>query len=92
MKNILSTVADFVVIILLVAAITIAISFCHKYDNCHITPSPVEDIVIDSLSTENIELVNEIELLDSLKNEEIVQVKYLDNDSTLMLFYKLIRK
>lgn len=56
-------------------------------------PSPVEDtITIDSLTTINDTLVIKINNLDSIKNAKAIEVKVLDNDSTLKLFYKLIRE
>ena len=35
-------------------------------------------------------LILEVNNLDSIKNAEIVEIKNLDNDSTIKLFYKLI--
>lgn len=54
--------------------------------------SPVERKEIDSITKENDNLIIEIESLDSIKNEKVIEVESLDNDSTLMLFYELIRK
>ena len=55
--------------------------------------SPVEEIVkIDSISRENSKLVIEVNYLDSIKDAKVIEVKKLDNDSTLKLFYQLIRK
>lgn len=57
------------------------------------TPSPVKGCdLIDSLNQNNNTLTIEINNLDSIKNVEIVKVKNLDNDSTLVLFYKLLGK
>ena len=53
---------------------------------------PVERYEIDSISKENNKLIIKIESLDSIKNEKVSEVKSLDNDSTLRLFYELIRK
>ena len=36
-------------------------------------------------------LIIEINHLDSIKNEKVIKVKELNNDSTLKLFYKLIQ-
>lgn len=56
-------------------------------------PSPVEEnVTIDSLTTINDTLVIKINNLDSIKNAKAIEVKVLDNDSTLELFYKLIRE
>ena len=45
---------------------------------------------VDSIKKENDKLVLEVNNLDSIKNAEIIEVKSLDNDSTVKLFYKLI--
>ena len=58
----------------------------------NITTSPVESIRIDSITKNNDKLIIEIEYLDSIKNEKVIEVKSLDNDSTLRLFYQLIGK
>ena len=54
--------------------------------------TPVERYEINSISKENNKLIIEVESLDSIKNEKVNEVKSLDNDSTLRLFYELIRK
>lgn len=54
--------------------------------------TPVERYKIDSIAKENDKLIIEVKSLDSIKNEKVSKVKSLDNDSTLRLFYKLIRK
>lgn len=56
------------------------------------TTSPVENSKIDSITKENNKIIIEIEYLDSIKNEKVIEVKSLDNDSTLRLFYQLIGK
>lgn len=54
--------------------------------------SPVERFEIDSLSNDNKLIINDIVHSESLKYEKIKEAKNLDNDSTINLFYKLIRK
>ncbi len=55
------------------------------------TSSPVEEIHrIDSVGLENSKLTTEINVLDSIKNYKVDEVKKLNNDSTIELFYKLI--
>lgn len=55
--------------------------------------SPVEETKkIEQIDKTNIIIDTEIKLLDSIKNEEIIEVKNLNDDSTLVLFYKLIGK
>ena len=48
--------------------------------------------IIDSIKTVNKEYKNKLNKLDSIKDAEIIEVKTLDNDSTIKLFYKLIRE
>lgn len=55
--------------------------------------SPVEETLkIDSISKENSKLIIEVNNLDSVKNAKVIEIKSLDNDSTLKLFYQLIRQ
>ena len=54
--------------------------------------SPVESSRIDSITKENNKLIIEVEHLDSIKDAKVIEVKSLDNDSTLRLFYQLIGK
>lgn len=65
---------------------------CVKYITSNIVnTTPVEEIqTIDSLKKSNKTLIIEVEHLDSIKNEKVIKVKELDNDSTLKLFYQLI--
>ena len=60
--------------------------------NTTATSTPVESIQIDSITKENTKLIIEVEHLDSIKDAKIIEVKSLDNDSTLKLFYQLIRE
>ena len=53
---------------------------------------PVERSEIDSITKENDKIIIEVKSLDSIKNEKVIEVESLDNDSTLRLFYELIRK
>ena len=50
-----------------------------------------ENNKVDSIIKVNKTLIIEVNNLDSIKNAEIIKVKSLDNDSTIKLFYKLIR-
>lgn len=56
------------------------------------TTSPVGSSNIDSIVKDNDKLVIEVEHLDSIKNAKVIEIKTLDNDSTLRLFYQLIGK
>ena len=55
-----------------------------------VTSSTIE--YVDSIKKENDKLILKVNNLDSLKNAKIIEVKSLDNDSTVKLFYKLIRE
>ena len=54
------------------------------------SPSPVEEKDIKELLITRDSLINEINELDSIKNEKIIEIYNLDNDSTIKLFYKLV--
>ena len=81
---------------IIIALVVLAgIIFCsiaiYKYcteDKKQVTNSTTE--YVDSIKKENDKLILEVNNLDSLKNAEIIEVKSLDNDSTVKLFYKLI--
>lgn len=90
--NILSNATVYFFAIIFVIAIVIG---CVRHCNKPIEslPSPVErNETIDSLTTTNKIILIEINNLDSIKDAEIIEVKNLDNDSTLKLFYELIRR
>lgn len=54
---------------------------------------PVEGIInTDSIIKVNDSIKIKVEQLDSIKDAKIIEVQTLDNDSTLSLFYELIRK
>lgn len=57
-----------------------------------LTTPPVESSKIDSITKNNNKLIIEVEHLDSIKNAKSIEIKNLDNDSTLKLFYQLIGK
>lgn len=65
-----------------------------SYTKCtRTTTFPVEEIqYIDSIRVENSKLIIEVDSLDSIRNVKVIEVKSLDNDSTLRLFYELIGK
>ena len=58
---------------------------------CSNTNQVKENNKVDSITKVNKTLIIEIKQLDSLNNAEIIKIKELDNDSTIKLFYKLIR-
>lgn len=82
---------DIILITLIIFFIGYVIGyFAHKANST--ISSPVEMISIDSLNNTNKDIYNQIKQLDSIKNEKVIEVKSLDNDSTLRLFYQLIGK
>ena len=82
---------DIILITLIIFSIGYVIGyFVHKANST--ISSPVEIIRIDSLNNTNKDIHNKIKQLDSIKNEKVIEVKSLDNDSTLRLFYQLIGK
>lgn len=82
---------DIILITLIIFSIGYVIGyFVHKANST--ISSPVEMIRIDSLNNTNKDIYNKIKQLDSIKNEKVIEVKSLDNDSTLRLFYQLIGK
>lgn len=80
-----------VLFIIFIILIILLFNTCNKDNSCK-PRSPVEEYRIEQTSKANAELIKEIKELDSIKHEKINEVKSLDNDSTLSLFYKLIRK
>ena len=76
---------DIILITLIIFSIGYVIGyFVHKANST--ISSPVEII------NTNKDIYNKIKQLDSIKNEKVIEVKSLDNDSTLRLFYQLIGK
>lgn len=88
--NKIRNILNFVVLFLIGALIGLTIRYC---SNNKTTTSPVESSSrIDSITKENNKLIIEVEHLDSIKDAKVIEVKSLDNDSTLRLFYQLISK
>lgn len=55
--------------------------------------TPIEDrTLIDSISTVNDSIKIKVNKLDSIKDAKIIEVISLDNDSTVKLFYKLVKE
>ena len=90
-KFITSCFTSIVVILVVLAELIIVIISVYKHYNENentVVDSTIE--YVDSIKKENDKLVLEVNNLDSIKNAEIIEVKSLDNDSTVKLFYKLI--
>lgn len=73
----------FVFTFILIAS-TIVVIYYHRKTNNIIEPN-VE------IQKHNDSLRIEVDNLDSIKNAKVIEVKTLDNDSTIKLFYKLIK-
>lgn len=73
----------FVFTFVVIASIIIG-SYYHRKNNNIIEPN-VE------IQKHNDNLRIEVDNLDSIKNAKVIEVKTLDNDSTIKLFYKLIK-
>ena len=82
--------AKFFLVIGMLATIFGFVYTCSKKTKS--TIPPIEEYRIDSITKENDKLIIKVERLDSIKNAKVIEVKSLDNDSTLRLFYQLIGK
>lgn len=88
-KCFIAMMVVFSLVILLITCITSIIIYKQQNENKNVNTT-IE--YVDSIKKENDKLIIEVNNLDSLKNAEIIEVKSLDNDSTVKLFYKLIRE
>lgn len=77
--------------LILMATLSI-IGIIDAFINPHKNSSPVKDEKIDSLKQDNININVKIDSINNEKYNEINKIKQLDNDSTVKLFYKLIRE
>lgn len=73
----------YVISFVLIASIIIGIYYYRKNNNI-IEPNVEIQKYNDSLRIE-------VDNLDSIKNAKVIEVKALDNDSTVKLFYQLIK-
>ena len=78
--------------IIVVLVIILAIMLNYLLFKSIQTTSPVGSSKIDSIVKDNDKLIIEVKHLDSIKNAKSIEIKSLDNDSTLRLFYQLIGK
>ena len=76
-----------IIFVVLVVALCVSIAICdyHHKKNNNIIETDVE------LQKHNDSLKIEVDNLDSIKNAKVIEVKTLDNDSTIKLFYQLIK-
>lgn len=70
--------------------VALVVYFCATYNAKH--PSKEDMTKIDSLTKVNDSIKIKIEKLDSIKDAKVIEVSTLDNDSTLKLFYKLVKE
>lgn len=83
-KRIIPLITALIFALLIGYCINTCVSYNERIDN--------NEQVIDSIKTVNKEYKNKLNKLDSIKDAEIIEVKKLDNDSTVKLFYRLIRE
>ena len=74
----------FVVLVIVLCVSIVICDYYHKKNN-NIIETDVE------LQKHNDSLRIEVDNLDSIKNAKVIEVKTLDNDSTVKLFYQLIK-
>ena len=73
------------IIVVIVLCSSIAIVDYHHKKNNNIIETDIE------LQKHNDSLKIKVDNLDSIKNAKVIEVKTLDNDSTVKLFYQLIK-
>ena len=76
-----------IIFVVLIIALCVSIAICdyrHKKNN-NIIETDVE------LQKHNDSLRIEVDNLDSIKNAKVIEVQTLNNDSTVKLFYQLIK-
>lgn len=76
--------------ILVGGVLAITLFCCSRCKSEH--PSKEDMTKIDSLTKVNDSIKIKIEKLDSIKDAKVIEVSTLDNDSTLKLFYKLVKE
>ena len=83
----MDTLAGTFLFIALVCCVLGIFELCNKKP----VTSPVKEmIVIDSLITTNDSIKIQVNKLDSIKDVKVIEVRSLDNDSTIKLFYELV--
>ena len=81
-----------IIAIVIILIIVLVVLVNHLPFKNTLTTSPVESSKIDSITKDNNKLIIKVKHLDSIKNAKSIEIKNLDNDSTLKLFYQLIGK
>jgi len=92
-KNILNGIAYFFGVCLICSICALGVYKIGYYLNKQEKSTPVEEkIKVDSIIKENNNTKIIIEHLNNEKNEEVIKIYSLNNDSTLDLFYKLVKE
>lgn len=86
-SDIMDAVAGTFLFAAIICCIIGGIELCSKRS---VTPPVKESIAIDSLITTNDSIKININKLDSIKDVKVIEVRSLDNDSTIKLFYELV--
>lgn len=85
LKNFTSTLLYIFVIMFAVIGL---LEFCKKIEE-----TPVKErINIDSIAKVNDSIKIKVESLDSIKNAKVIEITNLDNDSSIKLFYELVKE
>ena len=87
--NTFDRIANFLII--LIVGILIGSLVTIKFNDIYEDPK-VDTTVIDSLIKVNDSIKIKVEHLDSVKNAKVIEVSTLNNDSTLKLFYELVKE
>lgn len=77
----------FKIIIIIGFIVTFAVVVGHHLNK----DDKVENTKIDIIEAKSDSIKLEVKQLDSIKNAKVIEVEGLDNDSTVKLFYKLIK-
>jgi len=81
-----------ITIIFLVIGFLLGAVFGYFTNTYNKVSTPVKESKIDSLIVEREVIKIKVDELDSIKNAKIIEVSSLDNDSTLKLFYELVKE
>lgn len=84
-KGCTTSLISAIIICIIVTFIIAELHYRSKTNNSNIVISDIE------LQKRNDSLKIEVDNLDSIKNAKVIEVKALDNDSTIKLFYQLIK-
>lgn len=89
---------DLIVIGIVIVLIIIGVTFINKGNSTKIqtvkeVTKPIETTInkVDSITKINNTIVNNITKIDSIKHEELIRIKTLSDDSTLIVFYELLQ-